>query len=500
MKIALGATAMGLLMAGSGLRAAETEPVPLSPGASIPVHQSPRDEWVVPTVAVFDANGDERPDLFVGRQNATDVLLLNDVRVGWRLATLEDSETPLYAVLAVDLNRDFLSDLVAARGDGLYGYVNRGGGRLGPGQRIAAPAAMVPLETAALSAGDLNDDGWVDLLLTEVGADDRSRTRVLLSGGAGHGSVPSFAAAAEVGDRGRVTASLLADLNGDRREEVVLAGPGSALRILEYSVEGGLVNHRLDAAPRASHVSAGDYDNDGDLDVLALVEGRLRLWRNNGAFAFSDVSRETGVASARTGRQATWTDVDNDGYLDIVASPRQWLRQVTSGRFSPSHFALAGAAQPPLGHAIMVDFDRNGFPDQLNVGDDGRLALLNNAGNDVYHWVAVRLRGQGNRATLGSRVTLKTQDGRTITRHQILDHAAPGNLQDELLMGIGRRTELASLEIAWNSGKFTRIDNPLIDRWIGFVEPKSDRQVALAHPMLEAVKHRKARQPDLMCR
>jgi hypothetical protein len=60
----------------------------------------------------------------------------------------------------------------------------------------------------------------------------------------------------------------------------------------------------------------GDYDNDGDLDLL--VNG-ARLFRNNGApnWDFIEVTSQVGISG---GSHGTWADWNNDGYLDFYCA------------------------------------------------------------------------------------------------------------------------------------------------------------------------------------
>ncbi|MBM4372724.1 MAG: CRTAC1 family protein, partial [Deltaproteobacteria bacterium] len=66
----------------------------------------------------------------------------------------------------------------------------------------------------------------------------------------------------------------------------------------------------------------GDYDGDGDDDLL--MSGGTLL-RNDGAWAFTDVSAEAGIGGMGT-NGGLWADYDNDGHLDFFAM---------SGAFAP---------------------------------------------------------------------------------------------------------------------------------------------------------------------
>ena len=67
----------------------------------------------------------------------------------------------------------------------------------------------------------------------------------------------------------------------------------------------------------------GDYDDDGDLDLLINTSSSSitsRLYRNNGNNTFTDVTSSIASAmfSTRLERSAVWGDVNNDGRLDFL--------------------------------------------------------------------------------------------------------------------------------------------------------------------------------------
>jgi hypothetical protein len=68
-------------------------------------------------------------------------------------------------------------------------------------------------------------------------------------------------------------------------------------------------------------VCAGDYDNDGDLDLYLNNFGPNVLYRNNGNGTFTDVTQRAGVAAGnQVGAGACFLDMDKDGDLDLYVS------------------------------------------------------------------------------------------------------------------------------------------------------------------------------------
>lgn len=68
-------------------------------------------------------------------------------------------------------------------------------------------------------------------------------------------------------------------------------------------------------------VCTGDYDNDGDQDLYVSNFGQNVLYRNNSNGTFTDVTREAGVGIGQhVGAGACFLDIDQDGDLDLFAA------------------------------------------------------------------------------------------------------------------------------------------------------------------------------------
>ncbi|MBZ0267314.1 CRTAC1 family protein, partial [bacterium] len=124
------------------------------------------------------------------------------------------------------------------------------------------------------------------------------------------------------------------DLDGDGDLDLYLVQGGTNLRDGRETTETGNHLYRNDGGFRFADVTAGsgaddtrygigtaagDYDNDGDVDLYVTNVGRNTLLRNEGGFRFTDVTEAAGVGNALWGTSCAFLDYDADGDLDLFA-------------------------------------------------------------------------------------------------------------------------------------------------------------------------------------
>ncbi|MEM7480896.1 MAG: CRTAC1 family protein [Acidobacteriota bacterium] len=89
-------------------------------------------------------------------------------------------------------------------------------------------------------------------------------------------------------------------------------GPRGTPRFTDVTKASG-----LEAEDYGMGVAAGDYDNDGDIDLYVANLGSNRLWRNRGDGTFEDVTTASGSDDDRWSIGASFADFDGDGWLDL---------------------------------------------------------------------------------------------------------------------------------------------------------------------------------------
>lgn len=241
---------------------------------------------------------------------------------------------------------------------------------------------FTPISTsfAQLSDGcaawaDFNQDGWVDLLLAGDGTIGTAKL-YQNNGSGGFIDLPnsiSILTQAEA-DWG--------DYDNDGDVDLLIAGKAAtslpATHLYRNDGSGQLVNT---GAPfvgvQSGSVDWGDFDRDGDLDVLitgtALTGAVSRVYENEGNDQWTLLS--AGIPNVSEG-DAEWADMNNDGYLDILITGVDPLNLTGSiselylFSTSTNTFVNSGATMSPVsaGEIIAGDYNDDGFRDVLLTG------------------------------------------------------------------------------------------------------------------------------------
>jgi len=173
-------------------------------------------------------------------------------------------------------------------------------------------------------------------------------------------------------------------------------------------------------------VAAGDYDNDGFVDLYIAGVNRNQLLHNNGDGTFTDVTDKAGVAGTASGHgkpwavAAGWFDYNNDGKLDLlvinyldydIATAKLCSLEGVRTYCAPGNFkgttnilyrnngdgtftdvSQASHIAQYLGKGMglaFADYDNDGFTDVFVSNDTFPNFLLHNNGNGTFKDVAL---------------------------------------------------------------------------------------------------------------
>jgi hypothetical protein len=153
-----------------------------------------------------------------------------------------------------------------------------------------------------------------------------------------------------------------------------------------------------------------DYDNDGFKDFFVSRTFKPnQLFHNNGNGTFTEVTKKSGIGEDCCTTVASWTDYDNDGFLDLYVGryldpresipttfyarnglPNQLYHNNGDGTFTNvTEKSGVGELGLCLG-TVWGDYDGDGYPDLYVVNDFGRKTLYHNNRNGTFTDVTVK--------------------------------------------------------------------------------------------------------------
>ncbi|MBD1209779.1 MAG: VCBS repeat-containing protein [Ignavibacteria bacterium] len=226
------------------------------------------------------------------------------------------------SVVSADFNNDGRLDLCVANSgtNDLSVLLGGVGGVFGAPVTVMLPGFTSP---SNIVAADFNNDGNVDIAVS-----CSPNVCVLVGNGAGGFAAPVGYASGPGGPRYGLTAR---DFNGDGNVDILVgnagAGPGniSVLPNTGAATFGAPITSPT--IPNAFSVAAGDIDNDGDIDAIAVQSfgsNGFTIAVNNGLGTFALTATPTLAAAY----DVSMGDFNGDGWLDFAVSQYSVPNQV----------------------------------------------------------------------------------------------------------------------------------------------------------------------------
>jgi hypothetical protein len=347
---------------------------------------------VTTSATLVDLNADARADLVLGQRQSVAVLL-GGSGGSWGPPTNYAVARGALELVAADLDGDGDIDLASAgdieEGDAVLSILtNSGDGTFGP----ADDRAVGDRDAWGVAAGDLDQDGRVDLIATTIGLTGSPTVgphdwlRVFWNGPAGLAAPTRLTGPAEF----RVATQIeLADMNGDGMLDVVtLENVNASLyfdQVASVSVILGHGDRTFDAIACFDDVGPAAYYYWGDLrsgrfrdgqrDLVAARQNALCVFPNRGSGQF-DPAQPIGV-----GAIGAALDLNADGYGDLVTANLDTvsiLLAVGDGSFTrtesfPGHVFLGTGAM-----------SGTRLPDIATLDGQSRLVVLRNVGSGSF--------------------------------------------------------------------------------------------------------------------
>jgi len=234
----------------------------------------------------------------------------------------------------------------------------------------------------------------------------------------------------------------------------------------------------------ASHgLASGDFNNDGLPDLYIGSYGNLscKLFQNQGDGTFTDVTSGSGTSGHNDTRTVSFTDYNNDGWLDIFSSHHDFysysntlLRNNGDGTFTNVAPEM-GISGEWIGDYFGIgwgDYNNDGAIDLFAAGHIDKYRLFKNT-NCPGNFLNLNLIGTvSTYNAVGAKVVLWAE-GESITRWVAGGEGKHDFSSFNLEFGMGDKTMVDSLIIHWPGGIVEKIYDLAANQFLTITEGSS---------------------------
>jgi tetratricopeptide (TPR) repeat protein len=285
--------------------------------------------------------------------------------------------------------------------------------------------------------------------------DDFAAAPNLLLRNDGNGKFTDTTAAAKLNTTGHAVAVVPTDFNNRRDIDLLVVSYGEAPALYSNQRDGTFRNVAsevgLGGRGRWTCAAVGDVNKDGFTDFFfGRGDGSGLFAMSNGREKFKTTEAPAGIAAARA---AQFLDYDDDGLLDLVAltdrGVRVW-RNVGDGWADVSERAAAGNLAGTGRLFAAGDVDGDGDTDLLALSPAGDLRFARNDGGNANHTLRVSLAGKvSNRSGVGAKIEARA--GSLVQKLETYS-ASPAPAPADTIFGLGKRMSADAVRVLWPAG------------------------------------------------
>jgi hypothetical protein len=289
------------------------------------------------------------------------------------------------------------------------------------------------------------------------------------------------------------------DLNNDGKLELFVANDGAENYLYEADAAGHFTNVAYQAGVALDEngnalanmgVALGDYLHTGlfSMVITHFSDQYMELFCNDGNLSFTDVSNISKIARSTVhyvGWGDAFYDIDNDGWLDLIAVNGHVYPQVDEAKIGvsfrePTLLFLnrrdgtfrdvsgeAGEAvmAPRTGRGLAIgDLFNDGIQEVVVENLEGEPVILRPRGGLRNHWISFELAGtKSNKLALNARVTVTAGFAQRDEVRSGGSYLSQSDLR--LHFGLGDRRQADRVEVFWPSGRKETFANLAADRF-----------------------------------
>jgi len=448
-------------------------------------------------ISFFDFDNDGWDDLTLATENGSSVRFFKNNQGVFEevFFNISNDAHQIKTVQWVDMNNSGNYDLFVTFDNNANRLYKNLGGMIFEDITLSAGLFNANHVSFGASWGDINNDGFLDVLITSRNVVNTNEYNILfLNNGDETFTDITVSAGLELENYLSFCAAFF-DFDKDGFQDIYIANDKYDSPNLLYKNNGDNTFTNVSAISGtdimidAMSTTIDDYDNDGWLDIYITNTplGNV-LYRNNGDGTFTDVADDTGTTFDSIGWGAAFLDADNDGFKDlhvvgeVFNSPNfissAFYYNNGDDTFSiPQNSGIYGEESKSFSNAI-GDINNDGFPDiaVLNFSPSEN-QLWENQSPQTNNWLKVKLQGtESNKQGIGSWIEIAVS-GEKQYNYTLLGEGFLAQNSASEFFGIGQASSIDYVKVTWLSGIVDYIENPAVNEQIIIIEGENPLNV-----------------------